>query len=142
MNISELLASAGYPHISITVERQHLAYECILLYEVITKRIPALDDLRKGLAAVKVSGTTLLDLLRFPDVQQRVFPPDTGRVNATVLKLHMQWEDSVDPMRQSAKQFLLQYINELSNKGDPISLLDHYSIDVLQKQNNIIMFVF
>lgn len=92
---------------------------------------------------MKVSGTTLLDLLRrFPDVQQRVFPPDTGRVNATVLKLHMQWEASVDPMRQSAKQFLLQYINELNNKGDSISLLDHYSIVVLQKQNNIIMFVF
>lgn len=52
MNISELLTSAGYPHLSITQERQHLAYECILLYEVITKRIPALDDLRKGLASV------------------------------------------------------------------------------------------
>ena len=44
MNISELLTSAGYPHISVTEERRHLAYECILLYEVITKRIPSLDD--------------------------------------------------------------------------------------------------
>lgn len=78
MNISELLTSAGYPHISVTEERRHLAYECILLYEVITKRIPALDDLRKGLASVKVSQTTLLDLLgKLPDVQQRVFPPHT-----------------------------------------------------------------
>ena len=61
--LSELLTSAVYPHISVTEERRHLAYESILLYEVITKRIPALDELRKGLASVKVSQTKLLDLL-------------------------------------------------------------------------------
>ena len=43
MNISELLTSAGYPHLSITEERQHPACECIFLYEVITKRIPSLN---------------------------------------------------------------------------------------------------
>ena len=63
MNISELLTSAGYPPVRITENRRYLAYECILLYEVITKCIPALDDLGKGLASVKVSQTTLLDLL-------------------------------------------------------------------------------
>ena len=64
-----------YP-LSMTEERQHLAYECILLYEVITKCIPALDDLGKGLASVKMSQTTLLGLLEgLPDFQKGVFPP-------------------------------------------------------------------
>ena len=98
MNISELLTSAGYPHISITEKRRHLAYECILLYEVITKRIPALDDLRKGLSPVKVSQITLLDLLGLPDVQQRVFPPHTGKIDVTMLKLHLEWRETADPV--------------------------------------------
>ena len=90
VNISELLTSPGYPHSSITEERQHLAYECILLYEVTTKRIAALDDLRRGLAFVEVSQTTLLDLLeRLPDIQKRVFPPHTGKVDVMILKLHL-----------------------------------------------------
>ena len=122
MNIAELLASAGYPHVRITEERRHVAYECILSYEVITKRIPALDDLRKGLAAVKMSGVTLFDLLGRlgrPDVQQRVIPPDTGRVHGKVLKLHIEWEETVDPLGQTAQQFLQQYIEELNERGDP-----------------------
>ena len=118
MNISELLTSAGYPHISITEERRHLAYECILLYEVITKRIPALDDLRKGLSSVKVSQTTLLDLLGLPDVQQRVFPPHTGKIDVMMLKLHLEWKETADPVNQTAQQFFLQYIDELHEKGD------------------------
>ena len=102
MNISELLTSAGYPHLSITEERQHLAYECILLYEVITKRIPALDDLRKGLASVKVSQTTLLDLLkRLPDVQKRAFPPHIGKIDVMMLKLHLEWRETAEPVNQT-----------------------------------------
>ena len=120
MNISELLISAGYPHISITEERRHLAYEWILVYEVITKHIPALDDLRKGLASVKVSQTTLLDLLgRLPDVQQRVFPPHTGKIDVMMIKLHIEWRETADPVNQTAQQFFLQYIDELQEKGDP-----------------------
>ena len=118
MNISELLVSAGYPHSNITEGRRHLAYECILLYEVVTKRIPAMDDLRRGFSAVKVSGTTLLDLLiRFPELHQRVFPPNTSAVQANLLKLHIQWEDCLDAMCQSARQFLCRYIDEVNQKG-------------------------
>lgn len=75
MNISKLLVSAGYPHLNITEGRQHLAYKCILLYEVVTKRIPAMDDLRKGFSAVKVSGMTLLDfyLTDFPNFSNVCF---------------------------------------------------------------------
>lgn len=126
-NISELLASAGYPHLSITEKRRHLAYECILLYEVVTKRIPAMDDLRKGLAAVKVSGTTLLDLLvRFPEL-----PSNTNRVQANSLRLHIEWEDHLDPMCQRAQQFLCRYMDEVNQNGEP-SLSLHYYIVLLQ----------
>ena len=128
MNISELLVSAGYPHLNITEGRRHLAYECILLYEVVTKRIPAMDDLRKGFAAVKVSLMTLLDLLiRFPELQERVFPPNTGTVQASLLKLHIQWEDCLDAMCQRGRQFLCQYIDEVNEKGEYSSLL-HYCV--------------
>ena len=128
MNISELLVSAGYPHLNITEGRRHLAYECILLYEVVTKRIPAMDDLRKGFAAVKVSGMTLLDLLnRFPKLQQRVFPPNTWTVQANLLKLHIQWEDCLDAMCQRGRQFLCQYIDEVDQRGEYGSLL-HYCV--------------
>ena len=93
------------------------------LYEVITKRIPALDDLRKGLASVKVSQTTLLDLLgKLPDVQQRVFPPHTGKIDVMMLKLHLEWRETADPVNQAAQQFFLQYIDELHEKGDPNSM--------------------
>lgn len=73
-----------------------------------TKRIPAMDDLRKGFAAVKVSGTTLLDLLiRFPKLQQHVFPPNTGTVQANLLKLHIQWEDALMPCFKGAVNFVV-----------------------------------
>ena len=36
--------SAGFPYISITKERKYLAYECCLLYEVITKRVEKLQQ--------------------------------------------------------------------------------------------------
>ena len=120
MKISELLTSPGYPHSSITEERQHLAYECILLYEVTTKRIAALDDLRRGLAFVEVSQTTLLDLLeRLPDIQKRVFPPHTGKVDVMILKLHLEWKETADPANQTAQQFFPLYIDELHEKSDP-----------------------
>lgn len=107
MNISELLTSAGYPHLSIIEERQHPAYECIFLYEVITKRIPSLNDLRKGLASVKVSQKTLLDLLeRLPDVQKLVFPPHTGKIDVMMLKLHLEGRETANPINQTTEQFL------------------------------------
>ena len=76
------------------------------LYEVITKRIPSLNDLRKGLASVKVSQTTLLDLLeRLPDVQKLVFPPHTGKIGVMMLKLHLEWRETANPINQTTEQF-------------------------------------
>ena len=49
LDIGDLLMSAGYPHVRVTADRRRLAYECCLIYEVVPKRIPALNDIRKGL---------------------------------------------------------------------------------------------
>lgn len=91
--------SAGFPHITITEERRNLAYECILLSEVVTKRIPALDDLRRGLGEVKVSGVSLLSLLeRYPELQQRVFPKDLEITDEREMASHIQYDESSNPL--------------------------------------------
>ena len=54
LDLTDLLMAAGFPHITVTCEQRHLAYECCLLYEVITKRIAALDDIHiKGCSVLK-----------------------------------------------------------------------------------------
>ena len=75
LDITELLMCAGFPHISINEEKRVLAYECCLLYEVVTKRVALLDDIRKGLRSVKVLGNTVLDLLsKWPELTKKFFP--------------------------------------------------------------------
>lgn len=107
--------SAGFPHITITEERRNLAYECILLSEVVTKRIPALDDIRRGLGEVKVSGVSLLSLLeRYPELQQRVFPKDLEIIDEREMASHIQYDESSNPLCQRARKFFEQYIEELS----------------------------
>lgn len=69
--MTELLMTAGFPHVTTTEDKRHLAYECIPFYEVMMKRTPALDDLRWGLDEVKVCGVGLLSLHeRNPELQQ------------------------------------------------------------------------
>ena len=110
-DISELLMSAGFPHIIITEERRNLAYECILLSEVVTKRIPALDDLTRGLGEVKVSGVSLLSLLeRYPELQQRVFPKDLEIIDEREMASHIQYDEISNPLCQRARKFFEQYI--------------------------------
>ncbi len=86
LNISDLLTSAGFPHLYISPETQQVAFECCLLYEVITKRVAALNDMRRGLqkgGSVKVMGTSLLDLLKCNPIQDRLFP------KVTVEEIHL-----------------------------------------------------
>ena len=116
--------SAGFVHITITEERRNLAYECILLSEVVTKRIPALDDLRRGLGEVKVSGVSLLSLLeRYPKLQQRVFPKDLEIIDEREMASHIQYDESSNPLCQRARKFFEQYIEELFT-GDYSSVLE------------------
>lgn len=70
--------SAGFPHLSITPERRQLAFECCLVFEVITKRIATLDDIRKGMKTVQVLGVTILDIAaKEPSISDILFPKAT-----------------------------------------------------------------
>ena len=117
--IIEELQAAGYPHLEVTEQKRHFAYECCLVHEVITKRLPALDDIRKGLAEVNVTGITLLCLLeRFPELQDRVFPAYSNDVSASALKMHLQYFESTDEKCVQAQLWFDQYIDELGKRGE------------------------
>lgn len=36
-----------------------------------------------------------------------------------MLKLHLEWRETAEPVNQTTQQFFLQYIDELHEKGDP-----------------------
>ena len=91
-SISDLFLASGFPYLEITAENRSLAYEYLLFYEVLTKRIPALEDIRKGLASVRVQGITLLDLLRIhPNLKEHVFPQYSGIIVVVVCVPPIQW---------------------------------------------------
>ena len=97
-----------------------MAYECILLYEEVPKRIAALDDLRKGLGEVKVCGVSVVSLLeRYTELQESVFPLDKGVITARMIRCRMKYdqEGCNDPLCLQAQKFFEQYIDEV-DKGD------------------------
>lgn len=63
-NFLDMFNVFGFLYLEIMVRNRFFVYECFLLYEVIIKRIVVLEDIRKGLASVRVRGIILLDLLR------------------------------------------------------------------------------
>ena len=89
------------------------------MYEVCTKRLAALEDIRKGLTSVKASGITILDLLeRHPDLEDFVFPDaNNNKVNVKSLRCHVQYADEYNDESAAAKQFLEQYLDELNERG-------------------------
>lgn len=94
-NITDILVSGGFPHIEVTPSNRLLAYECVLTYEVITKCITVLDDLRKGLDSVRVMGTSVIDLLqRHPQVQQLVFPVAKSTTEVSELRLLLKYDQT------------------------------------------------
>jgi hypothetical protein len=62
-DITEILLAAGFPHLNITGERKHLTYECCVIHKIVTKRLAALYDIRKGLQSANFMGNTVIDLL-------------------------------------------------------------------------------
>ncbi|XP_028402150.1 uncharacterized protein LOC114525130 [Dendronephthya gigantea] len=113
--------SAGYSHVSITEDRRILAFECCLTYEVLTKRLVSLDDMRKGLSSVRVTGQTLLDLLaKWPELKQRVFPaPEVEVIDAASLRSCLFYKRD-DSANEQTREFFDKYIDELSaRQGDP-----------------------
>lgn len=102
----------------ITAQNRSLAYECFLLYEVLTKRIPALEDIRKGLASVRVQGITLLDLLRIhPNPKEHVFPQYNDIVDITMFKMAVEFEESDREAEKQARVFLETYIDDVARRG-------------------------
>lgn len=119
LDISDLLISAGYPHISVTADSRRLAYECCLIHEVITKRIPALDDIRKGLESVKFWGKSALDLMsKCPDIQTRFFPaPEAEVVDVATLRSQFVYEEDDNAASQEAQKYFEKYLDELGSRG-------------------------
>ena len=116
-SISDLFLASGFPYLEITAENRSLAYECLLFYEVLTKRIPALEDI-KGLASVHVQGITLLDLLRIhPNLKEHVFPQYSGIVDITMFKLAVEFEESDRESEKQAQAFLEKYIDDVAKRG-------------------------
>ena len=106
----------------ITVKNRSLAYECFLLYEVTTKRIAALEDIRKGMASVRVKGITLLDLLRFhPNLIGRVFPQHNGSVDLLMLRLAMEFEEAHLEAEKQAKVYMEKYMDDVAKRGKLVS---------------------
>ena len=121
LNIRDVLLGSGYPHITITGPTRQLAYECCISYEVCTKRLAALDDIRKGLTTVKASGITILDLLgRYPALEGIVFPTPSNKVNVTSLRCHLQYEDEGNDESMAAKKFFEQFLDELNERGTSV----------------------
>ena len=118
MDISDLLIAAGYPRITIPADKRHLAYECCLVYEVITKRVPALEDIRKGLASVKVRRKTVLDLLtKCPESERRFFPSHEREViDLALLSSYVEYEAD-EPTSHNAQNYFEKYLAELDARG-------------------------
>ncbi len=116
MNIGDILVAAGFPHIQVNKNNRELAYECCLTYEVITKRIPVLDDLRQGLLSEQSMGVSLLDIGNmYIEVQSLVFPGESTKIDLHLLKRLIKYpliEDDEDAIM--AKTFFEQYLEELN----------------------------
>ena len=117
-NISDILVSSGYPHVAVSATTRHLAFECCLLHEVFTKRLAALDDIRKGLATVKTHGISILDLvLTYPDLEKHMFPSYTAKVDVNVLKYHLEYETPYNEKTTNACQYFEEYLEEVNKRG-------------------------
>lgn len=116
-SFSDILYASGFPYLEITADNRSLAYECFLQYEVITKRIPALEDIRKGLASVRVKGITLLDLLQtHPNLSAHVFP-QCNNIDPRMFRLAMEFDETNVDDEKEAQVFLEKYINDVALRG-------------------------
>lgn len=115
--------AAGFPHLEVTPATRTLAYECCLTYEVITKRLPALDDLRKGLRSECVMGTSLLDLSQqHPSVKQLVFPEAGEAVEVSELRRLIKYDMTNEDACVSAKGYFDEYLDDLYARGKHVHI--------------------
>lgn len=109
--------AAGFPHIEVLPSNKSLAYECVLTYEVVTKRIPVLDDLRKRLDSVRVMATTGTDLVQqHPQVQLLIFPAAETKIEVSELRQLIKY-DHTDDSTATAGEYFEKYLDELNTRG-------------------------
>ena len=111
--------ASGFPHIQISPSNRQLAYECCLSNEVITKRIPSLGDLRKGISSEVVFGRqTLLDLAReHEEIRNILFPKADARINLQDVKKLIEYSTAEDVSAIHAKLLFQKYLDEVSQRG-------------------------
>ena len=119
LNITEALVSSGFPHVEVTTRNKNVAFECIMVSEVITKRIPMLDDLRQGLISESVLGFNVLNLASMhTEVKQLIFPPISNKIDLFQMKEMIKYDgDEFNPDILAAKEFMDRYMSELSSRG-------------------------
>lgn len=116
--IADTLMSAGFPHLEISPGNRTKAYECCLTYEVITKRIPVLGDIRKGLSSEQVKSTTILALaLLHPEIKNILFPEADSHIVLQDLRNLITYETSDDIESTTSKEFLEVYLCDLNVRG-------------------------
>ena len=111
--------ASGFPHIQISPSNRQLAYECCLSNEVITKQIPSLGDLRKGISSEVVFGRqTLLDLAReHEEIKNILFPKADARINLQDVKKLIEYSTAEDVGAIHAKLLFQKYLDEVSQRG-------------------------
>ena len=93
------------------------AYECVLTYEAVTKRIAVLDDIRKGLSSVRVMATSVTDLVQqHPKVQELIFPAAKSKIEVSALRQLIKYDPTNDSTAKAAEYFE-KYLDELNNRG-------------------------
>ena len=110
--------ASGFPHIQISPSNRQLAYECCLSNEVITKRIPSLGDLRKGIPSEVVFGRqTLLDLAREHEQIRNILFPKADDINLQDVKKLIEYSAAEDVRTIHAKLLFEKYLGEVSQRG-------------------------
>ncbi len=136
-NISELLLAGGFPHIEVSPASRLLAYECVLTSEVITKRVPVLDDIRNGLKLEYVMGGNLLDIARLhEEVKKLVFPEADARINLQDLQQLIRYDVAEDDIKTSSKNFMERYLKDLDLRGK-VTIKYHCIIQRLTEYRNL-----
>ena len=119
LNLTETLTSSGFPHVEVTKMNRHLAFEYILISEVITKIIPMPDHLKQGLVSESSLGFNVLNLASmYTEVKQLILPPiSADEIDLHQMKEMVNYESNVFNSDVLAAQELMdRYMNELSER--------------------------
>ena len=123
-NLADVLIAGGFPHLDVCSSTRVLAYECVMRSEVITKRLPALDDLRNGLVSEHYMGLNILDIAQsHEEVQLLIFPLQGKRIVLEDLKQLVKFDDASDEEKLNSKRFMERYIEDLNAQGNKFPTL-------------------